>query len=219
LTERLHLGAAQFVDRRGPSAALDRVGNRPRHVADENGSEPAVAAAYERQRRQEAGKSGKPIEEMIFGPEDDRGPHDGGMGDRFEDRLFALRLAAAVGGRRFRIGADRRDVDQTPDPGSAGRLGDGTRAEDVDGIKPLATGFGEHRDEIDDGVRPFDRPVDRPAIAKIGLNWLDPADHAERLEVTGEIGSADGGANPPAALQERAHDMTADETGAAEDRH
>ena len=42
--------------------------------------------------------------------------------------------------------------------------------------------------------------------------------HILGLEEAGEIGPADGGADPPAALQKRADDMAAEEPGAAEYR-
>ena len=85
-------------------------------------------------------------------------------------------------------------------------------------IETLAAGFGEDGDEIDDRVGVGDGAVDRPAVAEVGLDRLDPADHAERLEVAGKIGPADRGADAPAALQERADDMAAEEARAAENR-
>ena len=140
-------------------------------------------------------------------------------GTRLEDRRLAGGLGAGIVGRRIRVGADRRNVDERVDAGGARRLGDGAGAESMDGVETLAAVLVEDGDEIDDRVGVGDGAIDRPAIAEIGLDRLDPADHAERLQVTGEIGPADGGADAPAALEERAHDMAADETGAAEDRH
>ena len=88
----------------------------------------------------------------------------------------------------------------------------------MDRVETLAAALGEDGDEVDDRVGAVDGAVDRPAVAEIGLDRLDPADHAERLEMAGEIGPADGGAHAPAALQERADDMAAEEARAAEDR-
>jgi hypothetical protein len=45
-------------------------------------------------------------------------------------------------------------------------------------------------DEVDDVVGAFDGAVDRPAHAQVGLDRLDLADIAERLQMAGEIGPA-----------------------------
>src|SRR5690606_28344299 len=54
--------------------------------------------------------------------------------------------------------------------------------------------------------------------AKIGLHRLDLADIAERLDMKREIGVAHRDPHAIAALGQRAHDMAADETAAAENR-
>jgi hypothetical protein len=178
-----------------------------------------VAAADQRQGRHEAGHPGEAVEEMVLGPEHDRRAEDDGAGNRLEHRLFAERLGAGVVGRRIQIGADRRDMGKAGDAGGARGFSDGAGAEDMDGIEALAAGFGEDRDQIDHRIGALDGAVDRPAIAEIGLDRMDPADAAARLEMAGEIGPAHGGADAPAALQERAHEMAAEEAGAAKDRH
>jgi hypothetical protein len=178
-----------------------------------------VAASDQRQGRHEAGHSGEAVEEMILGTEHDRRAEDDGAGDRLEHRLFALRLAAGVARRRIQIGADRRDVGEMRDAGGARRLGDGAGAEDVKRVETLASGLRDHRDEVDDRIGALDGAVDRPAVAEIGLDRVDPAHAAARLEMAGEIGPADGGTDTPAALQEGAHEMAAEEAGAAKDRH
>ena len=97
-----------------------------------------MAAADERQSGQEAGEPGEAIEEVILRPEHDRRPHDGGTGNGLEHRLLAERFGAAIVGRRIRVGADRRNMDEALDAGGARRLGDGASAEDIDRIEALA---------------------------------------------------------------------------------
>ena len=106
---------------------------------------------------------------------------------------------------------------QRLDAGRAGRLGNGAGAEDVDRVEALAAGIAEDGDEVDHGIGADDGAVDRPAIAQVGLHRLNPADLAERLQVTGEIGAANRGAHAPAALEKRPHDVAAEKPGAAED--
>ena len=103
-------------------------------------------------------------------------------------------------------------------PAVARRLGNRAGTEGMDRIEALAPALGEDADEVDDGIGAVDGAIDRPAVADIGLDRLDPADRAERLEMAGEIRPADRGADAPAALQQRADHMTADEARAAEDR-
>ncbi len=56
-------------------------------------------------------------------------------------------------------------------------------------------------------------------IAHIGLHSMDLADLAERLQMKGKIGTADGDANSPAALRQSAHHMPADKARTAEHRY
>ncbi|MNT70165.1 hypothetical protein D3C72_2085220 [compost metagenome] len=65
----------------------------------------------------------------------------------------------------------------------------------------------------------FDGTVDRLAIAQVGLDERDLADIAERLQMACKVRTANGNADAIAALGKRAHDMTADEPGSAENRH
>ena len=99
----------------------------------------------------------------------------------------------------------------------ARRLADGARPEGLHGVEGLPARLGQDADEIDHRVGAFDRAVDRPAIAEIRLDRLDLPDHAERLQVAGEIGTAHRHADAVAALRQRLHDIAADEARAAED--
>src|SRR5262249_56784048 len=59
--------------------------------------------------------------------------------------------------------------------------------------------------------------VDRGRMAHVGLHGMDLADPAERLQKAGKLGAADGDANAVAEFGQRAHDVAAEETRAAED--
>ena len=67
-------------------------------------------------------------------------------------------------------------------------------------------------------VGPGSRVPDRGRVAQIGLDGVDLADDAHGLQMAGEIGAADRGADAPAALRERADHVAADEARAAEHR-
>src|SRR5260370_3571842 len=54
-------------------------------------------------------------------------------------------------------------------------------------------------------------------MAHIGLHGMDLPDLSQRLEETGKLRPADGHPNAVAEFGQRAHDVTAEETRAAED--
>src|SRR5260370_42078485 len=54
-------------------------------------------------------------------------------------------------------------------------------------------------------------------MAHIGLHGMDLPDLSQRLEETGKLRPADGHPNAGAEFGQRAHDVTAEETRAAED--
>ena len=89
----------------------------------------------------------------------------------------------------------------------------------MNGGEALTATFEQQTDQIDHRVCPLDRAFDRPAMAQIGLNGGDLADIAQRLQMKGEVGPADGDAHPVAALRQRAHDMAADKSRSAKHRH
>ena len=82
-------------------------------VADEHRLEACATAADQRQQRRDARHGGEAIEELVLGPEDDRGAHDDGAGEFLEHRRLALRLGAGITGRGLGVGADGRDMDET----------------------------------------------------------------------------------------------------------
>jgi len=219
LAEGLHLGAAKLVDSAEFRLTLDCIDDGAGDVADEHRLEAGVTATENREHRQDARQRSEAVEEMIVRPEHDRRAEDDGIGPRLQHRGFTCRLAAGIRRRRTGVGADRGDVNHAIDVGTARSLGDGTGAEAMNRVETLAAALTENGDEIDDGVSIGDGAIDRPAIPEIGLHRLDPADHAERLKVAGEIGAADRGPHPPAALQEGTDDLAAEEAGAAKYRH
>ena len=72
-------------------------------------------------------------------------------------------------------------------------------------------------DEIDHPARALDGLVDRGAVAQIAAHGMDLADIAERLQMMRRVRIAADDADAVAALCQRAHDVAADETGAADD--
>ena len=76
----------------------------------------------------------------------------------------------------------------------------------------------ENADEIDRGFGPAQRGGERIGIADIGLDGMDLADVAERLQMECEVGTPRGDADAPAVARQRPDDMPADEARAAEYR-
>ena len=111
--ERAHVRSAEFVDRARLGLAIDRLGNRFRHVADKHRLKSRVAAAHERQRRSDARERRKAVEEIIFGTKHDRRPHDRRRRLRHQHAPLAFRFRAGVVRGRIRVSADCRDVDET----------------------------------------------------------------------------------------------------------
>ena len=80
LLEAAHFRAAELVDLTIVGAALDRSNDRARDIAGEDRLEPGMPAADERQRGGKAGDRRELVEEVVFGPEQNRGPQDDGRG-------------------------------------------------------------------------------------------------------------------------------------------
>ena len=86
--------------------------------------------------------------------------------------------------------------------------------ERVEGLRPRLEQDG---DEVDHGIRSGDGGAHALGIAEIGLNQLHLPDIAHHLEVEARMGAAHGHAHAEAPLDELAHDIAPDESGAAED--
>ncbi len=92
------------------------------------------------------------------------------------------------------------------------------RAIGLHGRKALAPRSFMNADEVDDRIGAAHGGRDRSRIAQIGLDRVDLTDHAQRLQEPGEIGPANRDAHAVAALDQRANDVAADKSRAAEDR-
>ncbi len=89
-------------------------------------------------------------------------------------------------------------------------------AEALHGVEALAAALEQDAGEVDHHVGVARRGLDRARIAHVGLHGVDLADAAERLQMAGEIGPAHRDADAVVAFRQRAHQMAAEETGAAE---
>ena len=114
------------------------------------------------------------------------------------------------------FGADRRDVDQARAEGG-GRQRHRLGAEGLYRVELLPSALEQDADQIDHHVGVARSRLDRSRVAHIGLHCVDLADPAQRLEVAREFGPAHGNANAIAELGQRAHDVAAEESRAAED--
>jgi hypothetical protein len=86
----------------------------------------------------------------------------------------------------------------------------------LDGFEGLGARFGENADEIDHHRAAARRRGDRFGIAQVGLDGMDLADLAERLEVAGEVGPPHRDPDAVVALGQRPHHVPADKARAAE---
>src|SRR5438270_7852370 len=116
------------------------------------------------------------------------------------------------------MGAERRHVNEARNAALVRRPCDGARTESMHGFEVLAAGPGENANKIDHSVSTLESARDGSGVAQIRLDRVDLAHAPGRLQVPGKIGPPRRDANAPAALRELAHDLPADEAGAAENR-
>jgi hypothetical protein len=83
----------------------------------------------------------------------------------------------------------------------------------------LTPALGQDADEVDHMIGPDHRLIDRLAEPQIGLNGLNLADIAKRLEMSGKVGAAAGDADAIAAPRQRAHDVPSYESRPTENDH
>ena len=91
------------------------------------------------------------------------------------------------------------------------------RAGGLHGCKSLAAAFEQNSDKIDHDRGIARRGHHRIRITQVGLHGMDLADAAERLKVPGQVGAAHRDADAITALRQRAHDIAAEKSGAADD--
>ena len=213
--ERRHLRAAKLIDLAATQFAIDGSGDGFGHIADIDRLKLRMAAADRRQEGRDFRHGGEPVEEIILRAEHDGRAEDDRVADGFERRCLARRLRAAVLRRRIGIGADGADMDE-PGALGAGRLCNGAGTKVLNRSHVVAAAGVEGAGQVDHRIGAQHGPVDRPADAYIGLDRLDLAEVAKRLEMLGKVGSAAGHQNAVAALGKRPHDMAAKKAGAAE---
>jgi len=90
------------------------------------------------------------------------------------------------------------------------------RALGLHGVKALGTALGENTDQIDGDVRIAHRGLDGGRVTQIGLDRMDLADPAGRLEMARQCRPADGDPHAIATLAQRADHVSAQKTRAAE---
>ena len=96
-------------------------------------------------------------------------------------------------------------------------LGDSARSFALGGFEVLRTFLKEDADKVHRCVRAFQRPVDRGAVANIGLDDIDPARCSGETHIPGCIGATDGNADAVSRFDEGAGGIAADEAGSAEE--
>ena len=177
-----------------------------------------LAAADQRQHRRQPRQPGELVEEIVLRSEHDRGTEDRRLRERLAHALFAQRLGPGIA-RRARC-ARRR----APRHAAAGprRSSDAARAirsaaSTWSALEALAAALVEHRDEIDRRIGALQRRAHRVLVLDIGLDELDLADPAHRLQEQRVVGPAHRDADAPAVIGERAHHVPAEEARAAED--
>jgi hypothetical protein len=112
--------------------------------------EPRRAAADQRQSRREARHRGKPIEEIILGPKDDRRTDDDSARKSGARPRFALGLALGIVAGAVGIGTDRRHLEELFCSAVTRRIGGCFGTEGMDGIEALRSRRIENAGEIYD---------------------------------------------------------------------
>ncbi len=213
--ERVYGRPAKFVDRAGLQVAVDRTRDRLTDIAGEDRLHAGVTAAGQRQCRRQSRHGGEAIEEAVLRAEYDRRPHDDGVAVRGKHALLALGLGTRILRGGIRVGADRGDMDQWS-VGRDRRPGECFRALRHHGVEALPAALEQDADKIDGNIGVAQRRRDRIRIAQIGLDRMDLADPAERLQKAGELGTAHRDADAIAAIRQRPYHMAAHKAGAAE---
>ncbi len=128
-------------------------------------------------------------------------------------------LGPAVPGGRLFARAERGNVGQPADARLGRRAGDPPRSVDMQGVEALPAGFEKHGDGVDAPFGPVQGARHRGLIADIGLEDFDLADIAEHRQSIAPPRVSHRDPHPRATPGQRAHDLTAHETGAAEHSH
>ena len=105
-----------------------------------------------------------------------------------------------------------------PGADAAGGLRHGVRALALHGVKGLRAALGQDADQIDGDMGIAHRGLDRGRIAQIGLDGVDLADLAERLQMPGELRPPHRDPDPVIALGQRPDHVPPQKARSAENR-
>src|SRR4051794_9467223 len=86
----------------------------------------------------------------------------------------------------------------------------------LNGIKGLWAALGQNADQVDRGVRPAHRGLDRGGVAQIGLYRMDLTHHAERLQMPRQFGPPHRDSYAVLALGQRANHASPQKTRSSE---
>jgi len=190
LAEGVHRGPAELVGLPARRRILDCLHNGVRHIAHEHRLEARVAAADQRQRRQEARQIGEAIEEFVLRPEQQRRPQDGSLRKHLAHAPLAFRLAACVSGFGIPVAADGRHMHQRLNARGLRGFGNRLGGIDVQRVEAIAAARRHGADQVDDGARARHRAGDILLAQHIGAPQLDLPDMPHRLEIVRAVRGA-----------------------------
>src|ERR1700737_2049960 len=111
----------------------------------------------QRQDRTAPDHGGEPAEEVIILAKHEARPDDWCLRENRSDGLFSLSLCQVRDRRRCQAGAEGRYVDQARHAMTLRCPRNSAGAFDVNGAIGLCGRLGENADEVDDGIRAYDR--------------------------------------------------------------
>ena len=188
-------------------------------VAHEHRLEPGEAGADQGQGGRDARQAREAVEEIIFRPENDGGPKDGGGGKRRAHPRFAFGFGLGISGGGFAVRADGGDMHQRLDarPGAAASAI--FRAPSAWTSSKLWPPPGiQNAGEIDHGIGAGSGGGDLIRIGDVAFQRGDLAHRAGGTEEKGLVGFAHADPDAPAGPGQSPDRVAADKAGAPEDR-
>jgi hypothetical protein len=170
----------------------------------------------QRQGRTAPNHGGEPAEEVIILAKHEARPDDSCLWKYLSDGLFSLGLRPVRDRRRCRAGAEGRYVDQACHAMTLCCQRNSAGAFDVNGAISLCGRLGENADEVDDGIRAYDRTAGSDVVKQISLDDLRRLGQFSRHLNPARM--AYGEAHRRAMSEKQRHEMAADEAGSAEHR-
>ena len=175
-----------------------------------------MAAANERQHREQPRHVSERAEEGVARPEQGARADDGSARKRLLDQPFAASARADVRGRRLGIGADARDEHEASDAGSRRLPRYGLRALLMHRLERHIAFLDIGRDRIDDGVSPRNDGADRGWITHVGGADRHPLKVRRAQGSLRPLGMPDRDAHARALGGEALHQTATEKPGAAE---